>query len=81
MAFKLSLIHIYIPIVHFIFEIPFYNRSIFLVEELFNFPNNDFATGIPFLKPVFYDLTIKMCIRDRPQTEANSFCTVPHKGT
>ena len=28
------------------------------MEELFNFPNNDFATGIPFLKPVFYDLTI-----------------------
>ena len=43
---------LYIPSVHFILEIPFYNRSIFLVEELFNFPNNDFATGIPF--PVSY---------------------------
>ena len=28
------------------------------VEKLFDFPSNDFATSIPFLKPVFYDLTV-----------------------
>ena len=28
------------------------------MEKLFDFPSNDFATSIPFLKPVFYDLTV-----------------------
>ena len=32
-------------------------REVF-VEKLFDFPSNDFATSIPFLKPVFYDLTV-----------------------
>lgn len=48
----------YAPIVHFIFEIPLHNRLISFVEKLFDFPSNDFATSIPFLKPVLYDLTV-----------------------
>lgn len=45
-------------LVHFVFEIPLNDCLIFLVEELFNFPNNDFATGIPFLKPVLHSFSI-----------------------
>lgn len=33
-------------------------RLISFMEKLFDFPSNDFATSIPFLKPVFYDLTV-----------------------
>ena len=53
-----SIKFLYAPIVHFIFEIPLHNRLISFVEKLFDFPSNDFATSIPFLKPVFYDLTV-----------------------
>ena len=53
-----SIKFLYTSIVHFIFEIPLYNRLISLMKKLLDFPNNHLATGIPFLKPMLYCFSV-----------------------
>ena len=69
------------------FEIPFYNRLIFFMEELPDFPNYHLSTGIPLLKPMLYGFTIAIlgtptfCIEDifcKNIINAHIFLIKPH---
>ncbi|EHD36509.1 hypothetical protein SPAR139_0550 [Streptococcus pneumoniae EU-NP04] len=46
------------PLIHFIFEVPFYNSLIILMKKLLYIPSKHFSSCIPFIKPVLYCLTI-----------------------
>lgn len=46
------------PLIHFIFEVPFYNSLIILLKKLLYIPRKHYSSCIPLVKPLIYCLTV-----------------------